>query len=148
MKRCAKCKQWKDEKEFNKNKKYENGLYCHCRECTKLYAKEYHKKHRERWLRLSREGCKKYRQRKKIEVINHYGGKCACCGESNIEFLAIDHINGGGNKHLKELFGHVGGGDFYRWLIRNDFPEGYRVLCHNCNFSLGVYGYCPHQGVE
>lgn len=38
-----------------------------------------------------------------------------------------------------------GGGHFYGWLIREEFPEGYRVLCLNCNFSHGVFGYCPHQ---
>jgi hypothetical protein len=32
----------------------------------------------------------------------------------------------------------------YAYLIRNNFPEGYRVLCHNCNQSLGYFGYCPH----
>jgi hypothetical protein len=29
-------------------------------------------------------------------------------------------------------------------LARNGFPDGYRVLCHNCNMALGQYGYCPH----
>src|SRR3990170_1408240 len=27
----------------------------------------------------------------KIEVIEHYGGKCSCCGENRIEFLCLDH---------------------------------------------------------
>jgi len=35
--------------------------------------------------------------------------------------------------------------NFYRWLKQNNFPEGFRVLCINCNFSLGIYGYCPHE---
>lgn len=30
------------------------------------------------------------------------------------------------------------------WLIHNRFPEGFRVLCFNCNNSLGMHGYCPH----
>ena len=26
------------------------------------------------------------------------------------------------------------------------FPKDkYRLLCHNCNQSMGWYGYCPHQ---
>lgn len=79
----------------------------------------------------------------RIDVINHYGGKCACCSESILEFLSIDHIDGGGKKHRKEIGG--GGNTFYRWLIRNNFPEGFRVLCNNCNMSIGFYGYCPHQ---
>ena len=25
------------------------------------------------------------------------------------------------------------GMDLVNWLIRNDFPEGFQILCHNCN---------------
>ena len=57
------------------------------------------------------------------------------------EFLAIDHINGGGNKHRKELKNDKLPG----WLAKNNFPEGFRILCHNCNMALGFYGFCPHQ---
>jgi hypothetical protein len=32
-----------------------------------------------------------------------------------------------------------------RWLRKNGFPKGFRVLCHNCNFAHGHYGYCPHK---
>ncbi len=31
------------------------------------------------------------------------------------------------------------------WLYRNNWPDGFRILYHNCNQSLGSYGYCPHQ---
>ena len=83
-----------------------------------------------------------YRAAIKFEVFEHYGKVCACCGEDKIEFLAIDHINGGGTKHRKE----VGSGiHLYQWLRRNNYPEGFRVLCHNCNQALGTYGYCPHN---
>lgn len=72
--------------------------------------------------------------------------ECACCGVSYLEFLGIDHILGGGNQQRKKLFSHGGGGSkFYRWLMSNNFPPGFRVLCNNCNNSLGNFGYCPHQ---
>lgn len=70
-----------------------------------------------------------------------------CCGEKEIEFLAIDHIFGGGNKEKKSL-GVYGGIKFYSWLIKMDFPPRYRILCHNCNNALGFYGYCPHGNVR
>lgn len=101
------------------------------------------------------QSCKKHAEealssgkRQRIEsrklVISHYGGKCNCCGESIFEFLQIDHINGGGRKHRAE----VGSGTkFYRWLIRNGFPDGFQVLCANCNFGKGQYGTCPHAKV-
>lgn len=78
-------------------------------------------------------------------VLAHYGGVCACCGESQYEFLAIDHINGGGTKHRIGLGTVARGSSFVRWLIKQGLPEGYRVLCHNCNAALGLYGFCPHQ---
>lgn len=73
-------------------------------------------------------------------ALDHYGSVCACCGETRIEFLCIDHVNGGGSKHRKTLKVEI-----YRWFKQNDYPAGFRVLCHNCNASLGFYGYCPHQ---
>lgn len=82
-----------------------------------------------------------YQQKIKEEVINHYGGKCQCCNEGRLIFLIIDHIYGGGNKEHEKV-GH--GTQFYRWLIKNNFPVGYQVLCHNCNFSRRM-GVCPHQ---
>lgn len=100
----------------------------------------------------SKEQLKEYRELQhlymrlsKRAIFEHYGGnppKCACCGETTLEFLTIDHVNGGGNKHRKEI---GGGGNFYRWLVKNDFPEGFQVLCMNCNWAKGKYGECPHQ---
>lgn len=83
----------------------------------------------------------------KREVFEHYGGvpsHCACCGETCPEFLAIDHINGGGAAHRREL-GNKTGMNFYRYLRQLGFPAGYRVLCHNCNSARGIYGQCPHE---
>jgi len=80
-------------------------------------------------------------------MLNHYGGmppQCACCHEKHPEFLVIDHINGKGNVHRRRH--HLTSGDtFYAWLRKNNYPEGFRILCDNCNMSFGRYGYCPHK---
>src|SRR3989304_6254325 len=66
-----------------------------------------------------------HRRRLKLNVLRHYSFgelKCACCGDGNIEFLTIDHINGGGAKHRRELGGGKiahGGGSFYTWLVKS-----------------------------
>jgi len=87
-----------------------------------------------------RQRAREATRRVKQEILSHYGGKCVCCGETTFEFLCIDHINGGGTAHRKE----VGSGTpFYRWL-RKTYPSGYQVLCHNCNQAKGFYGSCPH----
>jgi hypothetical protein len=82
-------------------------------------------------------------RRLREEVILAYGGaRCVCCGESERSFLCIDHINGGGYQHRKQ----IGTGSFYRWLRSNGFPSGFQVLCYNCNMGkLLNGGVCPHQ---
>ncbi len=81
----------------------------------------------------------------KREVINYYGGKCSCCGESILDFLAIDHIDGGGCQHRREI-GIKNGTAFYSWLRRNNYPKEFQVLCHNCNYSKFINkGICIHK---
>jgi hypothetical protein len=77
----------------------------------------------------------------RLEVIAAYGGQCACCGETRWEFLQFDHIDGGGEQHRREIRDAA----LDRWLKRHGYPEGFRVLCSNCNFAHGKYGYCPHE---
>lgn len=85
------------------------------------------------------------RHKLKQEVIDHYGGKCFCCGETILDFLCIDHIDGGGNQHRKEQK-MSGGSGFHEWLKKNAFPEGFQTACHNCNFSKHKNkGVCAHK---
>lgn len=81
--------------------------------------------------------------RLKLEMISAYGEKCECCGEMTPEFLTIDHIGGGGNAHRRR----VGKGrKIYAELKTLGFPKDkYRLLCFNCNITLGFRGYCPHH---
>lgn len=81
-----------------------------------------------------------YQRRARVMVIKKYGGKCKCCKEKRIEFLAVDHINGGGGKHRKII-----GTNVAMWLIKNKFPKGFQILCHNCNMAKGFWGTCPHK---
>src|SRR5579885_1694293 len=109
-----------------------------CRNCPKSVEREskyclYH-------LNKNRDRRRKNDKRAAIDLkkicIEHYGGKCKCCNEKIIQFLTIDHKNGKGNKHRVNLFGYnVGGVKMYRWLIKNNFPSDYEVLCMNCNWG-------------
>ena len=88
-----------------------------------------------------------YRKKRRMTALEYYGGKpprCACCDERLIEFLCLDHKHGGGNKHRKSL-GDPAGTIIYQWVKNKGYPEGFRVLCYNCNNSFGHYGYCPHR---
>jgi hypothetical protein len=110
------------------------------KEKRNAYLRRYYLLHREKRLTTAHD----WHQKLKAEVIAHYGKVCACCGEASYEFLCIDHINGGGNKH-RELLGCSR--NFFSWLKKNGYPDGFRTLCHNCNQSFGYNGYCPHQAM-
>lgn len=102
-------------------------------------------KHSDKIKAKTKVTSKERRKQLKEEVIREYGGVCVCCGDNHIEFMTIDHINGGGRQHRKEI--NCGGGwNFYAWLKKNLYPKDeYRLLCFNCNSALGAFGYCPHQ---
>lgn len=90
------------------------------------------------------------RLRARYRVLSYYSGgvpSCACCGETIFQFLAIDHIDGGGVKERK-LLRLSGSTQLYRYLEKEGYPPGYRVLCHNCNLAIGFYGYCPHTDIS
>ena len=77
----------------------------------------------------------------KIEGIAAYGGKCACCSESRIEFLTLDHIHGR-SKEPRRITGQKA---WARLKARGWPRENYQLLCFNCNCAKGIYGHCPHQ---
>jgi hypothetical protein len=152
FKRCSKCKQLKPVSEFPKNHDHADGLAYYCKPCAIEYAAAYYAKHRNHLIAVSGPARRARSLRIKLEVLGHYsGGKptCACCGESNIWFLSMDHINGGGNKHRREMRAQglrTGGTDFYYSLRRQGYPSGFQVLCFNCNFGRGHNrGICPHK---
>lgn len=82
--------------------------------------------------------------RHKAMVMDHYGKECNCCGESELLFLTIDHINNDG--HLQRRApGQSSHNNIYGWLVRNSFPSGFQVLCMNCNHGKHRNGgTCPH----
>lgn len=117
--------------------KYANPERCkYCsQKCRKkawnIYAKDYMR----RWWKNHPDKPKPNRTKQyHLECLFHYGGnppKCVCCGENHVEFLTIDHIAGNGTKERKQ---HK---NFIHWLKKMGFPEGYQVLCSNCNMAKG-----------
>ena len=53
------------------------------------------------------------------------------------ENLSLDHVNGDGARHRKELGCRENGLAVYRWLVRNDYPQEppIQLLCKPCNSS-------------
>lgn len=172
---CPACDTVKPRSEWGSNKSRHDGLHSICRQCAiekrKAHAKANPEKKRAnnaRWYqsrkdRVADMNKKRYaanaedfkrrarecREKLKAQVFDAYGGYvCNCCGETEPTFLTIDHVNNDGNEHRRQLAGKNGtiGNQMYRWLIDNGFPEGFQILCYNCN--IGKYrngGICPHK---
>ena len=97
---------------------------------TKAYYNAYYQKNKEKCKNTFKERNKRVTK----EVFTHYGGnppKCSC-GFSDMRALTIDHIHGGGRKERQKL--RKIGATFYRWLQVQGYPEGYQILCMNCQF--------------
>jgi DNA mismatch repair ATPase MutS len=88
------------------------------------HHREYHKNYQ-----------KQYHTNLKQKVLNHYGKICKICGETDIKKLCTDHIHEDGRNHREELSLKAEGFNtqFYSWLIKNNFPEGFQTLCITCN---------------
>lgn len=84
-----------------------------------------------------------YFRRLREDIVQHYGAMCACCGERQVKFLAIDHVHGGGNRHRRAFGGSY---SFYLDIKKRGFPTDFQILCHNCNFGRQINGgICPHK---
>ena len=85
--------------------------------------------------------CKEWRKKLRHEVLSHYSSgqfKCVKCGYSDMRALCLDHTNNDGAQHRKSLNPNENGRHgnavgVYLDLKRRGFPEGYQILCHNCN---------------
>jgi hypothetical protein len=140
---------------FYRNNQTRDGLTQQCKACKRAVTKEwrarnpeyapaYLREYRHRVLADGMTVDRRRHVRLRAKVLRHYGGDpphCACCGEATDEFLCLDHINGNGAAHRRA----VGTKNMYRWANQHGFPDGFQVLCHNCNCAKGFYGICPHQ---
>ena len=150
LKKCADCKNELSIDMFHLHKRAKDGRDSYCKDCKSKQNKKYNaknkdkiKKHNKEYLCHNRAAhnkrSMKARDKLKKEVLGFYSGgepKCKWCGETDLNVLSIDHINGDGNCHRKYLYGNnkVGGYRFYLWLKRNNFLEGFQVLCFNDQF--------------
>jgi hypothetical protein len=111
----------------------------------KKYFANYWQSHRGRYLIKQRQRRECHRQ----IVFEHYGKKCACCGENESRFLTLDHINNDGNTFRKSNR-NLGGVNFYLHVARSiqegNAPTDLQILCWNCNLGKAHNGgICPHR---
>jgi hypothetical protein len=92
-----------------------------------------------------------YNAKLRLEVFTHYCGgepRCQClgCKTTFIEFLQLDHVIGNGAAHRKENNLGTGGARLWRWVRANGYPEGFQMLCRNCNGAKFTRTLCPLHG--
>jgi hypothetical protein len=116
---------------FYKHKKNPDGLAYVCKECAKKQRANYYKVNANRIKKRT----VAYRRRIRIETLNAYGGAiCLHCGETKFNCLTLDHIGQDGAKQRRDGQAR-GGGKLCANLRRNNYPQGFRVLCFNCNWK-------------
>lgn len=91
---------------------------------------------------------KRDRAKLKLDMLDHFGRVCSCCGETNPFFLTLDHVKNDGASHRRES--DFNEQQMYRIARREGYPKDkWQCLCMNCNFAKGHFGICPHaQGVD
>ena len=152
-KRCARCTLNKSiEDDFHKNARTKDGLQVYCKTCRGEIAHDRFADNDEAHAR-NNELQKQYNAERKRKCIEYYSGgtmHCAMCDWTDIRALTIDHMDGSGAKHRRDLKHE--GRHIYGWLIKHGFPKGFQVLCMNHQFvkrqENGEYGRrTPHIAV-
>lgn len=128
FKECSRCKKESSISNFSvrqdSRKPYIRGV---CKDC-------YNKRTREHWRKL------------RIEIFDHYGWICKCCGETIKEFLSLDHIDDDGYLDKNPNGDKKSGKELYLLVKKQGFPTKYQTLCMNCNWGKKLgNGLCPHK---
>ena len=107
--------------------------------------------------------AKNIRDNTRLKILQHYSISlsnssipcCRCCGlNSHVDFLDIDHINGRKQMDSESKLVNIGyssklhDASLHKWIIGNNFPDGFQILCKNCNISKGMTknnNKCPHE---
>jgi hypothetical protein len=96
------------------------------------YGHNYYINNLEHERERSRVKSKAERIRRRKELLAFLGGKCVRCGFSDWRALQIDHVDGHGKDHRREL-----GSKFssqFRKEVMTDTTGKYQLLCANCNW--------------
>ena len=162
-KTCPRCKEEQKVEEFYwKTRKLPSGVtkkyrYTYCKSCAKQQRKDqrkadpekdnamrlkWKKANPERTRELNKKSRKKMAKIEKKKLLDAYGGKCECCGETDPHFLTLEHKNGVPDHHKinGRRKSHV-----YKLVEQEGYPDDYCLLCYNCNMAKGNYGFCPHD---
>jgi len=153
---CSKCGKELPLSEFySMCRKKGDSLRADCKSCViKKNASYYYRDHdaslkraRVNYIkhqRVNLENAKGRYAKLRQAALSAYGHSCACCGEPEPLFLEIDHIENNGAEHRKKIGNSAK--SIVEWLAKNNYPNGFQILCANCNQGKKRNGgTCPHK---
>jgi len=144
MKQCSKCKNWKKNSEFHKNKSKKDGLQCYCKKCqskrdrSKYWQKYYNKSKDKKkiYYQKRKDYYRKWRRKRdrkiKMEIIFKLGGRCQnpdCnikATQNNLCIFDFHHI-----ELVKKIRNQRSGVENPR--SKNFDITKVRLLCANCH---------------
>jgi hypothetical protein len=110
--------------------------FCFCgkKTCTKPAPNCTEKRHLTCYVKNATD-TKRRRAEAQLQAFIHYSGfdppRCILCNYNNILALQLDHINGDGASFRRQNK-YATGKSLCLFLRKREWPEGYRVLCANC----------------
>lgn len=110
-----------------------------CKECHQEYYKLHMREHRKNNPDKTHANSKKWYEKQRSQVFEHYGNKCAECGCPEITFklpnskkeqriLELNHLHGGGQLDLNSNVQK-----YYQLVVGERKWEDYNLLCKVCN---------------
>ena len=148
MKKCTKCNEWKDEREYSKCAQGKGGLKSICKECAKLYNKQYRAtvppKPRVRKPSSADVLRKSYLRNstRKKELVESLKTNCVKCGENRKYTIHFHHVD-----PKTKLFDIGSVTSHGVEAIRSEVKKCI-CLCANCHLEFHhLYGRSPIDSV-
>lgn len=152
---CLTCKELKHIRDFSIRRSEIDGHSSYCRDCSSKIKKLKHHNHKllptkeyEQWRLEENTKRKVEKLRMKIDVFEHYSkdGIIKCVNPyhihneeiTDLDILTLDHINGDGKYDKDDKGRRIGGILIYRRCKRLGYPQGFQVLCANCQAKKAV----------
>ena len=125
------CKNCRDKRKKNRKKEYQKNKQSYINRANKSYQKN---------KNIISKKNRKDRAYYKEKLFEIFGKCCKHCGLKDLGLLTIDHIHGDGAEHRKRASNSL---KILKEVVESEDKTKYRILCMNCNWCLGQYGYLP-----
>lgn len=132
MKVCTKCKQKKEETEFNKRWNTKDGLQHQCRECEKANHRTHYAQNKQTYVANAKSRRKKNRERYEAWRSTL---SCTICGESDSVCIDLHHTDPSTKEYSVAQIGKNG---MWQKFLRE--IQKCIVVCSNCHRKIHHYG--------